>query len=84
MTPVRGQGICGSCYALGAVGAVEGAYFMKVRFISIAKNDREKASGKLCDKFQLWIVFRTIALAAASAPLVFKPLALVPSYFQWV
>ena len=30
MTPVRGQGICGSCYALGAVGAVEGAYFMKV------------------------------------------------------
>ncbi|XP_078362424.1 uncharacterized protein LOC144646642 [Oculina patagonica] len=29
VTPVRGQGICGSCYALGAVGSVEGAYFMK-------------------------------------------------------
>ena len=50
MTRVRGQGICGSCYALGAVGAVEGAYFMKVRFISLAKNDREKASGKLIKK----------------------------------
>ena len=30
VTPVRGQGICGSCYALGAVGTVEGAYFLKV------------------------------------------------------
>lgn len=29
VTPVRGQGICGSCYALGAVGTVEGAYFLK-------------------------------------------------------
>ena len=30
VTSVRGQGICGSCYALGAVGTVEGAYFLKV------------------------------------------------------
>lgn len=35
VTPVRGQGICGSCYALGAVGTVEGAYFLKVWIIQL-------------------------------------------------
>lgn len=31
VNPVRSQGICGSCYAYSVTGAMEGAYFIKVR-----------------------------------------------------
>ena len=31
VNPVKSQGICGSCYAYAVTGAMEGAFFIKVK-----------------------------------------------------
>ena len=30
MSPIKDQGICGSCWSFGTTGTIEGAYFVKV------------------------------------------------------
>ena len=30
MSPIKDQGICGSCWSFGTTGTIEGAYYLKV------------------------------------------------------
>ncbi|XP_032230875.2 counting factor associated protein D isoform X4 [Nematostella vectensis] len=78
VSPVRGQGICGSCYALAAVGAVEGAYFMKtgkLKELSAQQvidcswgSGNRGCKGGYYNKAMSWIYLHGIASAESYGP----------------
>ncbi|KAK3752750.1 hypothetical protein QZH41_018716 [Actinostola sp. cb2023] len=78
VTPVRGQGICGSCYALAAIGASEGAYFMKTgRLVELSAQQIIDCSwgsgnhgcrGGFYNKALSWIYLHGIATAKSYGP----------------